>query len=303
LFCTVKGYSGVGWDREQNTVTADPTVWERIFRAFPRAKKFQKRGLEMFDELDELFSGSRATGRFVRTSLNGDGDEEAGKSQNEDLFQLEDPPVDPELENAVQSEAVAPSSPSPRPAENGEQSTAPTAVNSDTAITPASRPSARDTATTPASKPSARDTATTPASARNAFKTPTTRKTPRGNSEEPGAMESGTEISGSGNKRVKRERPTVGGQIVKSLSDLRETAVKLQWQGSKVERAVTKLEKAYPDLTEEELTDAYNIFKKLRKAEMFISMSPGGARDRWIKKEMAKQRRRAEREVESTDED
>ncbi|KAI5812602.1 hypothetical protein BZA77DRAFT_359163 [Pyronema omphalodes] len=59
LFSMVKGYSGVGWNAEANTITADPTVWERIIKAFPRAEQFQKRGLEFFEELDELFSSSR----------------------------------------------------------------------------------------------------------------------------------------------------------------------------------------------------------------------------------------------------
>jgi hypothetical protein len=50
--------------------------------------------------------------------------------------------------------------------------------------------------------------------------------------EVPVRMGSDTKILASSNKNVKQERPTIGGQITRSLSNLKDTTMKLQWEGS-----------------------------------------------------------------------
>ncbi|CUS10845.1 unnamed protein product [Tuber aestivum] len=62
VFKTLKAQSGFGWDEATQNVTADGEVWDRYLKAHPLAKKFRKEPLKWQQELDELFTGTRATG-------------------------------------------------------------------------------------------------------------------------------------------------------------------------------------------------------------------------------------------------
>jgi hypothetical protein len=62
MFKDLTGCSGFGYDGEK------PPVPDHVLTAYlkshPKASKFRKHKLENFEELDEIYAGSAATGRF-----------------------------------------------------------------------------------------------------------------------------------------------------------------------------------------------------------------------------------------------
>ncbi|KAI5818101.1 hypothetical protein BZA77DRAFT_291664 [Pyronema omphalodes] len=178
LFSTFKGYRGVGWNADANTITADPMVWEHIIQAFPRAKKLQTRGLGFFEELDGLFSSSRTTGSFVGTDFGLENYAEGTQLVRNHSVQ----------EEGTMLNAVELSSQSP-PLSAGLDP-----VNIRT--------------TTP----------TTPVLTDHV------------------GIRKGSDMGtgASCHMTVQRERPTPSGQITKALSELKDAAMKLQWQGARL---------------------------------------------------------------------
>jgi len=68
-FCKLKANSGFGWDERSQLSTALPSVWTAYTDAHPNEKEFQFKTLPFFDELDFIFSGKVATGRFASASV------------------------------------------------------------------------------------------------------------------------------------------------------------------------------------------------------------------------------------------
>ncbi|RPB02987.1 hypothetical protein L873DRAFT_1787418 [Choiromyces venosus 120613-1] len=72
---------GFHWDREEGTVIADDSVWERYLEKEPRAKQFRWKAIDYFDELSELYgdgpnitlgnaAGHSVTRFMARSNLN-----------------------------------------------------------------------------------------------------------------------------------------------------------------------------------------------------------------------------------------
>jgi hypothetical protein len=64
MFRDLTRLSGFGYNGE--VPTCPENVWETYLKSHPGGAKFRKRRLENFDELDELYSGSAATGEHAR---------------------------------------------------------------------------------------------------------------------------------------------------------------------------------------------------------------------------------------------
>jgi len=61
----MKNNSGFGWDPQTNLPTAPESVWDDIIAEHPQAKEFKTRPLIMYEELDQMFSGTAATGEYA----------------------------------------------------------------------------------------------------------------------------------------------------------------------------------------------------------------------------------------------
>jgi len=61
----MKNNSGFGWDPHTNLPTAPESVWDDIIAEHPQAKEFKTRPLIMYEELDQMFSGTAATGEYA----------------------------------------------------------------------------------------------------------------------------------------------------------------------------------------------------------------------------------------------
>lgn len=70
VFLALKNNSGFGWDGENQMPTAPIDVWARYLNAHPTAREFSEKPLKNFLELEELFSGVRATGEYAVTASN-----------------------------------------------------------------------------------------------------------------------------------------------------------------------------------------------------------------------------------------
>ncbi|OLL26083.1 hypothetical protein NEOLI_000490 [Neolecta irregularis DAH-3] len=64
-FAKLKLSSGFGWDSRKETVTAPDDVWDSYIQEHPNAANFRHKTLPFFEELDELFFKSTATGEFA----------------------------------------------------------------------------------------------------------------------------------------------------------------------------------------------------------------------------------------------
>lgn len=65
---TLRSLSGFGWDPETKTVTADEDTWTRYLERHTEARQFKTKPFIFFDQMDELRSGSHATGGYATSS-------------------------------------------------------------------------------------------------------------------------------------------------------------------------------------------------------------------------------------------
>jgi hypothetical protein len=49
--------------------TASETAWREFLAKFPKGEKFRTRKLRNFDELEDLYFGKEATGRYARLAM------------------------------------------------------------------------------------------------------------------------------------------------------------------------------------------------------------------------------------------
>ncbi|TVU06883.1 hypothetical protein EJB05_46919, partial [Eragrostis curvula] len=61
--------SGVHWDEKLCMIVAEPAIWANIIESCPKASKFQRKGFPLYDELDKLYAGKTAEGKFALISL------------------------------------------------------------------------------------------------------------------------------------------------------------------------------------------------------------------------------------------
>lgn len=77
--------SGFGWDEDKKTVTASDDVWDRYMEAHPKTPNFRKKGVEHYDELQSIFTGTVANGQFSRAGMESESDDEGnGEDEDED---------------------------------------------------------------------------------------------------------------------------------------------------------------------------------------------------------------------------
>ena len=63
LFKALKDCSGFGWDDQKKIPAAPDEVWDKYLEAHPKAKESRHKTLQNFDELDDIFTGTIATGK------------------------------------------------------------------------------------------------------------------------------------------------------------------------------------------------------------------------------------------------
>ena len=68
-YSAIIGNSGFGIDPETLAPTAPKSVWDTLIVAHPFAAQFRYKALKHFDELDIVFYGSSATGKFAKSLL------------------------------------------------------------------------------------------------------------------------------------------------------------------------------------------------------------------------------------------
>ncbi|OWM73758.1 hypothetical protein CDL15_Pgr026862 [Punica granatum] len=61
-FSKIVKYTGVGWDADTNTITADSDVWDMFIKKNRAYKTFRSKGCKHYDMQKQLFSSSVATG-------------------------------------------------------------------------------------------------------------------------------------------------------------------------------------------------------------------------------------------------
>lgn len=67
IFKRICENSGFGWDPVRMVPTAPDRVWENYIAAHKGAKKYRTRTLPFYEQLEELFAESRATGQYAPT--------------------------------------------------------------------------------------------------------------------------------------------------------------------------------------------------------------------------------------------
>ena len=60
--------SGLGWNEDVNIPPMGHVAWLEYLDAHPKARKFRSQTLPFFEELNELFSASTATGDWATGS-------------------------------------------------------------------------------------------------------------------------------------------------------------------------------------------------------------------------------------------
>ncbi|TVU43231.1 hypothetical protein EJB05_09678 [Eragrostis curvula] len=68
--------SGVHWDEKLCMIIVEPAIWANIIESCPKASKFQRKGFPLYDELDKLYAGKTAEGKFALISLKQKEDDE-----------------------------------------------------------------------------------------------------------------------------------------------------------------------------------------------------------------------------------
>ena len=61
----LRGQSGFGWDEATQTVTADEIVWAAYIAAHPDAAAYKNKPFEDYEELQFIFTGKVATGKYA----------------------------------------------------------------------------------------------------------------------------------------------------------------------------------------------------------------------------------------------
>jgi hypothetical protein len=69
IYKAIMDNSGFGIDPETNGPSAPADVWERYIEAHPAAAAFQYKALPYFDDLDSVFTGKVATGKYAMSSV------------------------------------------------------------------------------------------------------------------------------------------------------------------------------------------------------------------------------------------
>uniref|UniRef100_A0ACD5YAW5 Uncharacterized protein n=1 Tax=Avena sativa TaxID=4498 RepID=A0ACD5YAW5_AVESA len=54
--------SGIGWDDSLSMIIAEPEIWEKIKKDYPRVRKFEAKPFLLFPKLTSLYEGSISTG-------------------------------------------------------------------------------------------------------------------------------------------------------------------------------------------------------------------------------------------------
>lgn len=70
IFRDLVDNSGFGWDTTTKLPTPPDDVWEKYLAAHKGAKEFRYKTLMFFEELEEIFAGKWATGKYARSDLN-----------------------------------------------------------------------------------------------------------------------------------------------------------------------------------------------------------------------------------------
>lgn len=65
IFADLRDQSGFGWDEVTQRVTAAPEVWDRYISSHPKASVFRYNTLPYWRELEEIFAGRYATGKYA----------------------------------------------------------------------------------------------------------------------------------------------------------------------------------------------------------------------------------------------
>ena len=65
----VVGNSRFGVDRDTLAPTAPKSVWDRLILAHPLTEQFRNKALKNFPELDIIFNGSGATGKYAKSPI------------------------------------------------------------------------------------------------------------------------------------------------------------------------------------------------------------------------------------------
>lgn len=68
IFHSLVENSGFGWNEEKRIPTAPQEVWDEYLKAHPKAAPFKNSTLENYEELDDIFNGRVATGKFATSS-------------------------------------------------------------------------------------------------------------------------------------------------------------------------------------------------------------------------------------------
>jgi hypothetical protein len=69
VFISLKENSGFGWDDVKKMPTAPEEIWAKYIEANPKAKIFRFKSLPYFLQLESLFEGKVAQGKFTLSSL------------------------------------------------------------------------------------------------------------------------------------------------------------------------------------------------------------------------------------------
>ena len=69
MYSTLLENSGFGVDPITNGPTASDSVWDAFCKAHPKAIQFRDKPLKSFEELDCIFSGKSATGKYAQSSV------------------------------------------------------------------------------------------------------------------------------------------------------------------------------------------------------------------------------------------
>ncbi|KAA8904419.1 hypothetical protein FN846DRAFT_35439 [Sphaerosporella brunnea] len=261
LFLYVKGCPGVVWSDETKMLSAEASVWESILMAYPKARKFKKKGLEFLPQLQDLFAPSRDTGVHVQLPSQLATTTSSKRTEGRDTSQAE---------KYLFAETTNVRSAPPQGTEQD---------------TDGEKEQEENSLFVSCDKPGPADTA---------LKKAAFRKRPAAD-EPDGSVPS---LAGSSKKSSNRKRMSTGQEIANSITGLQTTAVDLHRQTSKVARAIEKVQEEYMELDVEELVYAYNVFSDVRKAEMFVVMKEGAARDLWLEKEIHRMQQLSEGEGE-----
>ena len=119
-YSAIVGNSGFGVDPDTLAPTAPKSVWDLLILAHPLAAQFRNKALKNFAELDIIFNGSGATGKYAKspftpvTPRHKHGNDLWGKSSNEEVDRVskvarKSPPISaqPQAMNSEDDETMS----------------------------------------------------------------------------------------------------------------------------------------------------------------------------------------------------